>query len=269
MRILPPWVLRYCGERYFFLLIVGSSGILLYEKYGKYYNLIYSSIDYDGEVEEISNLLQAEQTGIKSILDIGCGTGSYVLRLSKKGYVADGIDSSPPMIEAAKSKLREADIQASVSLEDVKEFSFEKSYDAVICLFGSFDYLYEDSDIQGLFKGIHQSLSNGGIFMLDFLNAEFFKHNQPKPVILEGKQSGMKSFRSTFPKVDLNAKRLELEFKCTIYRGRDILDYFEEVHSLRIFDPEQVTRLLVENNFTLESNSRKGFYTRILARKQA
>ncbi len=139
----------------------------------------------------------------------------------------------------------------------------KRSYDAAICLFGSLDYLYEDSKVKELLERIDHYLSKGGIFILDFLDIEYFKQNQPKSVILEGGQADLKSFRATLPKVDLQNERLELDFKCTIYRGREIIDYFEEIHSLRLFDHMQLLAQLKESNFSLKSSSKKGFYTRL------
>lgn len=241
---------------------------MLYGKYGQFYDLIYSSIDYNGEIEEIITLLNSKRTGIKSILDIGCGTGSYVVGLAKKGYTVDGIDSSSDMIESAQTKINASKIEANVCLKDMNELLFDKKYDAVICLFGVIDYLFENSDIQKLFAGIHKSLSDGGLLILDFLAKDFFKNNKPKAVILEGQQGELRSFRATFPEIGMNGERLTLNFKCTIYRAREILDYFEESHPLRIFDFEELLELLEENNLSMETKAKKGFYTRLLVQKK-
>ena len=240
---------------------------MLYEKYGKYYDLIYSSVDYDTEIDEISGLLKVENLNIGRILDIGCGTGTYLVGLVKKGYYVDGVDSSQAMVEVARLKINEANIQSKIILEDMAEHTFERSYDAAICLFGSFDYLYDDTKVTVLLEKIDQCLSKGGFFILDFLDIAYLKENQPKAVILEGQKGDLKSFRATLPKVDLQSERLELDFKCTIYRGREIVDYFEEVHSLRLYDNKQILGHIEKNDFSLKSKSKKGLYTRFLLQK--
>ena len=250
-------------QRYSFLFAIVLSSTLVYEKYAKYYDLIYSSINFNSEIDEISSFLMFENPSTKAILDIGCGTGNYLIGLTKKGYHVDGIDSSPAMVEVARFKIISENIQSNIILEDMVEYSFKRSYDAAICLFGSLDYLYEDSKVKELLERIDHYLSKGGIFILDFLDIEYFKQNQPKSVILEGGQADLKSFRATLPKVDLQNERLELDFKCTIYRGREIIDYFEEIHSLRLFDHMQLLAQLKESNFSLKSSSKKGFYTRL------
>ena len=89
-------------------------------------------------MDEISSLLKAENPNTKNILDIGCGTGNYLIGLAKRGYQVDGIDSSQAMVEVAKLKINEANIPSKIILEDMADYSFEMTYDAAICLFGSF-----------------------------------------------------------------------------------------------------------------------------------
>ena len=35
-------------------------------------------------------------------LDAGCGTGRYAIELGRRGYVVDGVDRSPELIDVAK-----------------------------------------------------------------------------------------------------------------------------------------------------------------------
>ena len=232
-----------------------------------YFDLIYSSVDYNFEIDEISSLLKAENPNTKCILVFGCGSGTYLVCLAENGYHVDGVDSSQAMVEVARLKINEANIQSKIILEDMAEYSFEGAYDAAICLFGSFDYLYEDTKVKDLLKKTDQCLLKGGIFILDFLDIAYFKENQPKAVNLEGQKGDLKSFRATLPTVDLQSERLELDFKCTIYRGREIIDYFEEVHSLRLFENKKILDFIRKNNFSLKSSSKRGLYTRLLLQK--
>lgn len=53
---------------------------------------------------ELLNNTFSDLDNEQSILDVGCGTGSYALELAKKGYRVTGIDLDPEMIELAKQK---------------------------------------------------------------------------------------------------------------------------------------------------------------------
>ena len=74
-----------------------------FRKYAKYYDLLYKDKDYYNETLYISKIIKKSTKG-KKILEIGCGTGSHAIELSKKGFQVCGIDNSKQMISAAKKK---------------------------------------------------------------------------------------------------------------------------------------------------------------------
>lgn len=72
---------------------------MIYNKYGEYYDIIYSNRDYKGECEGIIKYLEkVSKRKVRSILDVGCGTSNHAVILASKGYNVVGIDSSEVMI---------------------------------------------------------------------------------------------------------------------------------------------------------------------------
>lgn len=68
-----------------------------------------------------------ELNGVKRVLDIGCGTGILVDILTKSGYKAKGIDSSPEAVRFAEShKQGEFELASTEFLQD------EGGYDLII-----------------------------------------------------------------------------------------------------------------------------------------
>lgn len=239
---------------------------MVYDKYGQYYDLIYSSIDYDSEVEELEKLFSERKGSVKSVLDLGCGTGSYIVRFARKGYDIEGIDSSKTMLEIAKSKVEKARVKTSLNLADGVSYHPVRKYDVILCLFGVIDYFYDDSEIDGLFRNVHDSLDREGLVILDFLDLDFFRKNGTKSTVLEGAEDDLRSIRVALPELDLDKELLKLDFKCKIYRGRDLIDFFGELHTLRIFDPKHLMYLLNKNELVAEMITRKGPNSRVLAK---
>ena len=80
----------------------------IYEKFGDYYDLIYQgTVNYEKECDALEKIFaKLCQRKPKSILDVGCGTGSHAVILSKRGYNVTGIDISKTMIKKAKEKAK-------------------------------------------------------------------------------------------------------------------------------------------------------------------
>ncbi|MCA9423030.1 MAG: class I SAM-dependent methyltransferase [Nitrospira sp.] len=58
------------------------------------------------ELEMLNNVLPHLTQGA-TILEVGCGTGRFLVEMAQKGYKVDGTDASPDMLSIAKSKVSE------------------------------------------------------------------------------------------------------------------------------------------------------------------
>lgn len=52
-------------------------------------------------------------------IDLGCGTGTNIITMVKHGWKVTGVDFAPRAIALAKRKMRQAGVQADVSVGDV------------------------------------------------------------------------------------------------------------------------------------------------------
>jgi SAM-dependent methyltransferase len=79
----------------------------------------------------------------KTILDIGCGPGAYVLSLASRGAKRVlGVDLSPAMIEIANRRLRARRMDDACELRTANflDVSFDEKFDFSLAM-GVFDYL--------------------------------------------------------------------------------------------------------------------------------
>ena len=77
----------------------------IYDKFAKYYDLMYSQYEYEKECDYLEEIFNNYATIPKSILDIGCGTGTHALHLAARRYNVVGIDLSEVQIKIAKEKV--------------------------------------------------------------------------------------------------------------------------------------------------------------------
>ena len=72
---------------------------------------------------------------LASILDIGCGTGTFALEISKAGVHVLGVDLSDEMVEISKTKAQKNGSSASFAVADMRDLSgIKERFDGVFCL---------------------------------------------------------------------------------------------------------------------------------------
>lgn len=101
------------------------------------------------------------QEKLKSILDIGCGTGTFALEISRMGLQVLGVDLSDEMIEISKKKAHEFGRDASFAVADMRDLSkIETEFEGVLCLGNTLAHVSAETElkdvlIEFLKKGTH------------------------------------------------------------------------------------------------------------------
>lgn len=77
---------------------------MVFDKYARYYDLLYRDKDYAGEAAYIAGLLERYCNHPQHILELGCGTGKHAALLADKSYHVHGIDQSAGMLTEARQR---------------------------------------------------------------------------------------------------------------------------------------------------------------------
>jgi SAM-dependent methyltransferase len=85
---------------------------------------------------------ESKKDSIKSILDIGCGPGHFVVKFLEQGKKITALDIAPSMIEIAKKRVQSMGKESEVIfiLENYLEYRPTEKFDAA-CVMGFFDYV--------------------------------------------------------------------------------------------------------------------------------
>lgn len=77
-----------------------------------------------------------KKSGIKRVLDLGCGSGRHIIFLAKNGFETYGIDIAEEGIKIAKDWLREEGLKAEVTVGDIyKKLPYpDNFFDAIISI---------------------------------------------------------------------------------------------------------------------------------------
>ena len=133
----------------------------------KYYNQKGVWDAYSKNTNEIARareVVSCIPDDVKTVLDIGCGNGKYLVFLKSLGFKTDGIDSSPTAVEMTKEALND---DSNVLLTDMYEYDFPKEqYDLVISIAAIHHGL--KAQVRRTIKQIYTALLSGGIFFCYF-----------------------------------------------------------------------------------------------------
>lgn len=136
---------------------------LPFELSSKYYELLYSDKDTEGEVEYLHRKFCQHGLNIKRVLELGSGTGRHASLLASKGYQVHGIELSQAMVSAVKKV-----DGFTCEQGDITSFNLDQSFDAIISIFHVVSYITLNKDLKSMFANVSKHLCHNGLFVFDF-----------------------------------------------------------------------------------------------------
>lgn len=175
------------------------------------------------------------------IMELACGSGEITLALAAEGFHIEASDLSAEMIAMAKQKANSERIVWKV--QDMCKLKIEGTFDAVLCLCDSFNYILDESNIQKMFQTIYNGLSDNGTYIMDMhsldrleeFEEEFFEDGQ-----IDG--NGYQwTINSEDDRIYQNFAFYDKQGNCTL-----------EQHVQRVYDPKLIEKWLCDCGFNVE-----------------
>ncbi|MCX6292115.1 MAG: class I SAM-dependent methyltransferase [Bacteroidetes bacterium] len=225
-----------------------------------YYHILYKERDDQEAKLFLDHLIQfLKPANGARILDVACGKGRHALYLNEKGFDVTGFDLSPENIEYDQQYENE---KLSFFIHDMREVFRVNYFDCVFNLFSSFGYFEKERDHTLTIRANAESLKEGGILVLDFMNSVKVKS---RLVAEESKTMDGISFRiqkkiengSILKKISFTDGGKEYEFceRLRLFTREDFEKYFSQYnlsivrvagdYMLNAFDEQHSERLIL------------------------
>ena len=112
--------------------------------------------------EQLESQLVLELVGDlhgRRVLDVGCGDGEFALELAKRGAVVTGIDASAAMIDAAKRRATQHNVDITFQVGTAEQLPFSAEYFDVVTAITILCFV---DDAAPVFREIARVLRPGG-----------------------------------------------------------------------------------------------------------
>jgi SAM-dependent methyltransferase len=200
-----------------------------------------------------------ERYGIpKTVVDLGCGTGSLAIPLARSGFEVFAIDLSADMLTIGRSKWEGSPQQAIRSnagsirwlQQDMRSWELPEPVDTVISFCDCVNYLTEEPDVEAAFRATYNGLKPGGVFLFDVHPRKTIeRYAKEQPFVLDERDVAY------IWTCELDEKRTEIEHRLTIFakegdRQEERFARIEEVHIQRAYDAAWLREALGRAGFS-------------------
>lgn len=214
--------------------------------YSKYYDLLYTTKNYNEEAKYISECIKKYRPNAEKVLEFGSGTGIHGLILQKMGYDIYGIERSQQMVDKAILNGYPC-MQA-----DIIDFEMDRQFDVVIALFHVISYLNENESLEKTFKNTSKCLKPEGLFIFDIWYTPAVYFLRPETRVKKVENEEISVIRFAEPEMHINTNVVDVNYSILVKnKSTDNWLEFEEKHPMRHFTIPEIGLLAKLTGFEL------------------
>jgi SAM-dependent methyltransferase len=222
--------------------------------YADSYDALYADKDYVAECDLIEEIFRRADRPVRTILDLGCGTGRHSVELARRGYEVVGVDLSEAMLDRARRRaVAETSGTATFLRGDIQTVQLGRRFDAVLSMFAVIGYQISDNAVRSTLANVRRHLEPGGVFVFDVWYGPAVIAVGPservKVVATEGGQIERKAVGALEPGSNVCSVKYEL----TRRRPGSPDETAHETHRMRYFFEEELGEFLKEAGLTLRT----------------
>lgn len=183
---------------------------------------------------------------VRSLADLGCGTGTFLRAVARPGLVAYGVDRAPAMVRVAAEKTRGTGIRFLV--QDLTTFQLPAKVDLITCNFDTLNYLLSAADLRRALARCHANLVPDGHLLFDMIVPPP-GHDERHTTVQRFHFPGMSSKWTTSWSTDTGTSVVRMEFD--VQQRSGATRRMTEVHRQRWYPLRVITSLLRGAGFVL------------------
>ncbi|MBI5623161.1 MAG: class I SAM-dependent methyltransferase [Elusimicrobia bacterium] len=223
------------------------------DAYAAAYDTFYREKDYASECDVLERVFRTYgQAPVRSVLDLGCGTGSHSIPLARRGLEVSGVDLSEGMLAQARKKASglPAGRTAAFHRGDLRSFDLGRRFDAALMMFNVLGYQLEDEDVLSALKSARRHLEPGGLLVFDVWHGPAVVGTKPSQRSKTFPAPGGRLERTASGRLDEERRVCTVDILVRRWEGERLASETRESHPMRYFFPEDLERFLGAAGFT-------------------
>ncbi len=125
--------------------------------------------DKAGEAQINFYRRQIERFG-EPVLELGCGSGNYLVALSQNLHNIAGLDLSEEMLEAAEKKADAEGVSTDLHVGDMRNFEIDQKFKLIFIAGNSFQHLLTLDDARSCLDSVRRHLFPFGRLIIEIFN---------------------------------------------------------------------------------------------------
>lgn len=219
------------------------------------YDKIYEYKDYQAEAEQVRALAENLNPGAKTLLDVACGTGKH-LQHFRNWFEVEGLDLEASFLRAA----RERNPGVRFHHANMSDFSLDKGFDLITCLFSAIGYLGGVIELRQAISTMARHLNPGGVMILEpWIFPEKWEDGHISLVQVD--EPGLKLVRMNVGHRQDKFSILHFHYLVATPKG---VKHVEELHRLLLFSHQEYLDAFegagLEARYHPESATGRGYY---------
>ncbi len=215
---------------------------MIYDLLSRFYDSVNADIDYVKWADFIEAIIKREYKGKPELmLDLGCGTGKMTLELAERGYDMTGVDYSADMLDVAREAAEKTGRDILLLCQDMREFELYGTVDVTVSCLDCINHLTKPTDVEKVFKLVHNYLIPDGLFIFDINGKYKFENIYADNSYVMEEDGGMCVWQNYY-----NPKTKLCDFYITVFEeGNDgRYDRYDETGRERMYKIKDMEKML-------------------------
>jgi len=192
-----------------------------------------------------------------TILDLGCGTGEFILRFLKDGFTVVGVDLSEKMLEMSEKKLLKNNFinnyklvkENIINYDNINKKNEIQQVDYIICNFDTVNYLKNEKEFLKFIEKCTQNLKKDGYLIFDAVTEDIFEEIFEDDIFLDEEPEYTSIWRHE--QLSKNKHLIEIDLFIRENENDNLFRKYNEVQHKFIYEPEWIVETVQNNGFEI------------------